>query len=578
MVKPAEGYAKTTDTLLKQYGSIEPIIGDFYHYTATLHVDVLRDVDDSFITIYNGDMSLLTVPCSASTEVTVIEIELSYDELYNIYAVYEGNKKCLGSTSQPIEIFEENPNIMEAVLEFSDGNLQYRYTDGSIDIPIALEYYQEGVVIDDDFDAVDVDVYVDGEKLDDPVSVVCLGGASTIGLTNMEKVAHDINCVFGGGEIISSASVEETISHGIKWDISVNDNGLYNVPLSFNIHISDYIGSSNLDAYFDEGDEGEIWVSPAPQSESRSGSNIILLDSNYNAVHEFTWAGTGTLETNVRFNIDNSGYDYIDVPIRLVGVNEFYVSVPKSPLFYGSVVDILGKVSLSDGGSFPDGLTVTCLNDSHVEPAIEYEEGDVHTIYAYRDYLVNTPVGQDLFFECGGVSNTVHIPVYWQYWVLGRPDYPNSRNISSNYCALIDLSAGHQLKNSSVYNNGTLYFNLLLSNGMNSKTFDEYVMSTYGPESNVITTMDFILVSQTNKAYNTIMDYALGSVKNGSKVRIRYDRKLQKYTLAINGNDVWSKSNSNGNQFYIHIGKNGHLNEMIFKDVQISKIIQLGGE
>lgn len=574
LVKPAEGYAKTTDTLISFSGS-EPILGDYYHYVATFIVNVLRDVDDSFITIYNGDTSLLTVPYTASTDPTSIEVQLSYDEAYNIYAVYEGNKKCLGSTSQPIELFEENPNIIEAVLEFPDGSLQYKYTDGSVDIPIELKYYQEGELVDDDFDAVDVTVYVGKEALDDPVSVVPNGGASIIELTDMEKGAHDIRCVFGGGEIISSASVEQTISHGVKWDISIRDTSLFGVPQVFNIHLSDYIGSTNLDAYFDEGYEGDLWVSPAPQGETREGELDIFLDENYSAIHNFTWQGTGELETSVRFNLDLAGHEHIDVPINLISVSEFGMIVPQSPNFYGDIIDIMGRVSLSNGGSIPDGLEVIGEGYHH-ETNVRVSDDDYHTIYAWRNYDISGAVDNYLTFSCGGKTATVNVPVYWQYWVLGRPDLPNSRHNSLNYCTLTDLSAGHQIKNSSVYNHGTIEFNIL-TGPYTSIAYDNERMMMGA--DNVITTMDFTIVSQTNKAYNTVMDYYMGSVKNGAKIRIQYDRKLEKYTLFINGNEVWNKSNSVGNKFYMHVGKSGHLGEVIIKDVQMRKhLVMEGGD
>lgn len=142
VVRGDKGYVHTTDTLLKEVGERNSSIIEYY--TATFNVDVLRDIQNSKVVIYDNDEAIPVYIDDDKVEMIdwqqggqseTFTVRLGYGVEHKIYAKYLGNNKGLSSKSQIITLFEPLPDKYGTLIERTTDTTQY-YANSSIQIPI----------------------------------------------------------------------------------------------------------------------------------------------------------------------------------------------------------------------------------------------------------------------------------------------------------------------------------------------------------------------------------------------------------------------------------------------------------
>lgn len=117
MVRGDEAYAKTTKVEIAYNGGIRRHIGS---YDVQIVVDVLRDVNDSTLTFFDGDDDIQVTNWSATDSDRTIWLNgLTYDILHEISVQYDGNSSCLKSKSNTVSINEINTLAYETALTSS---------------------------------------------------------------------------------------------------------------------------------------------------------------------------------------------------------------------------------------------------------------------------------------------------------------------------------------------------------------------------------------------------------------------------------------------------------------------------
>ena len=144
VVRGDKGYAHTTDTFLKEVGSRNSSIIEYF--TATFNVDVLRDISDSKVVIYDNGESIPVyidgnpvqmLDWQQNNQSQTFTLKLGYDVEHKIYAKYLGNKKGLPSKSQILTISEPLPNLYGTLIERTTDTSQFE-ANTTINIPISF--------------------------------------------------------------------------------------------------------------------------------------------------------------------------------------------------------------------------------------------------------------------------------------------------------------------------------------------------------------------------------------------------------------------------------------------------------
>lgn len=107
-VSEAEKYTHTTDTLF----NLDSIDKSLLPYmTATFNLDVIRNIGDGKVGIYDGDSLITIVDFNENdTAITDLELELNYEIDHALTARYYGNDECLPSKSKIILLNEPVPD------------------------------------------------------------------------------------------------------------------------------------------------------------------------------------------------------------------------------------------------------------------------------------------------------------------------------------------------------------------------------------------------------------------------------------------------------------------------------------
>lgn len=239
VLKGEEGYARTTDMILNvleyenSYDSIE-------YMRVGLSMNVLRDIGESTIVIYNGENVLRTIQWSDTPSQMTFDEDLTwddenqlliwgdsddtstglrfpYEEENKIYARYMGSKQCMMSVSETYDLTKPVPpkyssslsNIATSNVYDVDGQftLLVGWTCSS---PVSHSR------------TANIKVYVDGDEYNDYYGNISANQTSKTlyiningqSMTQIPNGFHHIRVVYLGDEYTSSSEVEFDISLG----------------------------------------------------------------------------------------------------------------------------------------------------------------------------------------------------------------------------------------------------------------------------------------------------------------------------------------------------------------------------
>lgn len=221
VIKGDKGYAHTTDTLLVEVGSHNTNLIEYF--TATFSVDVLRDIQDSKVVIYdNGEAIPLYVDGAEvqmlnwqqGNQSATFSLKLGYGVEHNIYARYLGNKKGLPSKSKTISLFEPLPNKYGTLIERTTDTSQFD-TNQTISIPIRFTTNRTF----ETSEVKSVDLYVD-DVLETSTNISLSAGQTTatgtLTASGLSSGLHRLEVRFDGDEHNEAFNLPFSISVGYK--------------------------------------------------------------------------------------------------------------------------------------------------------------------------------------------------------------------------------------------------------------------------------------------------------------------------------------------------------------------------
>lgn len=438
VLKGEEAYARSTDCILEEVLHDGERRADWNTDIKAMklefHIDVLRDIGASYVTLYDNDDVIAVYDFDTNThaidliydEDTGIDnrIELNYDVEHHIYAKYMGNKQCLKSQSKSYMVSEPLPASYESSIEI-EGDTLYN-VDATAEFTVRLvgaDYYsdQEIVIYDNNTRVGTVRTDVNGE--------------ATVTIENLVEGKHTLLARFVGTDHLSSA--EESIDYSAGAILSIIDYPSYQIntehmdltvklidycnnPLvGETVNIQEYLLANGQYGWLDEGTgvtdaNGEAIIDTARANISLQ----VLINPNY-------FSG--------RFRARYDSMDLISDEVNITPYNNVTISLTQPTTFTGvnQSLTLTGQVSnVSEPVKVSlDNSIGTVTTDSNGNFTASYRgtgAGDV-TVTA----------------SISNKSSSVTVEDVIQYWKA--PSTFINRNYSLSNVSLSNLTNGFQL-------------------------------------------------------------------------------------------------------------------------------------
>lgn len=238
MVRGDERYARSTKTILAK-GAVTT---STYDFCIKLNVNVLRDVGQSAIMIYDNDAPVGMIPDWESTdnsrEIPISELTYGADHVFT--AKYMGNKECSPSWSNAITVNVPDTNRAVSNLTFLNTNSQFIPHD-SLSNTITLTNDKDNPLYNIDQP---IEVFYDGNSIGDPI-LTNDEGQITFSISDVGDIGlHTIRAEYGGGEHLTTKTINMSISVGyILEPVSTPSLIIKGVETSFRISLKDCLGN-----------------------------------------------------------------------------------------------------------------------------------------------------------------------------------------------------------------------------------------------------------------------------------------------------------------------------------------------
>ena len=210
MVRGDERYARSTKVILED-GEVQT---SSYDFSVELSVNVLRDVGESSIVIYDNDLPVgLIKDWTSTNNGATIEIDgLSYDIDHNFTAEYTGNTQCSPSLSNSITVNVHDTNRATSNLTISSG-IQYN-PNASLTKTVTLTNANNAASYNN---GQELDVYYDDEFVE---TITTSDGTATFSIDDVGAIgSHTIKVEYAGSEHLTSKTVTMNLSVGYLLEI-----------------------------------------------------------------------------------------------------------------------------------------------------------------------------------------------------------------------------------------------------------------------------------------------------------------------------------------------------------------------
>ena len=332
IVRGEESYARTTDCMLTEIlhnGERREDWNTHLDYMLLeFRIDVVRDVGASEVVLYDNDVVLGVYPFDTNSHYIDLKFEdsehdnrimLNYDVEHNLYAKYMGNKQCLKSQSKTYSFYEAMPDAYNCSLSLLESDeetpLSIDYDTGDtvslkVKIDAETEVGQEYVAGND------IEIYVDGVKLEDDYTTGIGGITPSIEIEDLTDGEHTITARFNGTEYLAFSSTTMDISVGyVASIISYPSYLINNNPFDASVKVTDYLNNpqqgftvtqisssvsattnGNGMAYFNSihDDDGELSFVSASPSLVNYNSNIVDITDYENVTVSLSQSSTIT--------------------------------------------------------------------------------------------------------------------------------------------------------------------------------------------------------------------------------------------------------------------------------------------
>ena len=244
ILKGEEAYARSTDCILEEVLHDGERRADWNTDIKAMklefHIDVLRDIGASYVTLYDNNDVIAVYDFDTNThaidliydEDTGIDnrIQLNYDVEHHIYAKYMGNKQCLKSQSKSYMVSEPLPASYDSSIEI-EGDTLYN-VDATAEFTIRLvgaDYYSDQEIV----------IYDNNTRVDTVRTDV--NGEATVTIENLVEGKHTLLARFVGTDHLSSA--EESIEYSAGAILSIINYPSYQINaehMNLTVKLIDY--------------------------------------------------------------------------------------------------------------------------------------------------------------------------------------------------------------------------------------------------------------------------------------------------------------------------------------------------
>lgn len=515
VLKGEEAYARTTDVLADIISDFDDCNSHIRYCRVGLEVDVLREVGDAFVNIYDDDTMLLSIPWGEDMESIINNsyyndkgiywqndklvigssdnvdtgLFLSYDTLHNIQVKYTGNKQCLASKSDVISFIEEKPDSYASTMTATASSVSVETGDSvafTLNLSIPTSDIQHTVQVYDNGSLIDT-LTIDANE---DVSY------SKSGLSNG---LHSIRFLFIGDE--EAFSSETTVDVSVGYKLLLVDVPSYVVngtSASVGVSLTDYLDNPlELKTVQMIDDYGEISQSSAQTDEN----GYVLIEP----------VSVGTTPIRAVYQSNSNMYysEKVTVPVYTPlsidiqpsrgvisnGVST-QVSINLNPL---PPVDVQVPVTVTRRSGTTSTTVTVPANSYGVLPLTGDGEGDI-TISATLGSVTGTDIVEDTI----------------QYWsVSNSADF--NRRYYEDYTSLSVVNNGYKLQSG---NNGTDMY-LLFASMPNMDLLVEFDVKSSCQEFGIYNNAEMGFVYQLNAGDKVSITYTSngsGSWKFSSKV------------------------------------------------------------
>lgn len=239
-VSDSAGYTHTTDTLLKNT-SVTSVYRNYF--TAVFSLDVIRNLGDSKVGIYDNDTLLDLITFNEQTnKITNLSYNLAYGVEHNLEARYMGNDECLPSKSMVIPLYQPLPSGFESQIMFIHESTPIDGTEYNLVNPEDGSQIMGLLLKDDENTAIrgaDVSLILDGEEENMMTDTTNNSGYVQFTLGSMEFGIHTLKAIYEGDSTYIGVEADLTWYFGIQTNVTVSKIIAGQKP-KFNVHVEDY--------------------------------------------------------------------------------------------------------------------------------------------------------------------------------------------------------------------------------------------------------------------------------------------------------------------------------------------------
>ena len=336
MVRGDERYARSTSTVME----LRDVSLQSEYFLQDIFVNVLRDVGNAGLVVYDNDVPIYTMNTWQSTDTgRVITLPaLAYDSEHNLRVKYIGNGQCSPSMSKSETVNITNPYYFDSSLTITVPPIQSEYV--TVTLTLSNTESTEWSANQP------LEVYYDNTLID--TATTNNQGVATTTVTVGNIGLHELKVVYKGSNHLTNCTETVPISVGRKAEfISYPLVGVHMQDATFKVKLTDFLDNpiANENMVIRSHFNGESYVFGYGQTDSQGLITITGTIDNTKC--------DGTFSV-VAYNIEDTSISNV----RIVTVNSLSVDYSAPRLYYNENLIISANI-----GENIEGVPVRFIQD-----------------------------------------------------------------------------------------------------------------------------------------------------------------------------------------------------------------------
>ena len=336
MVRGDERYARSTSTVME----LREVSLQSEYFLQDIFVNVLRDVGNAGLVVYDNDVPIYTMNTWQSTDTgRVITLPaLAYDSEHNLRVKYIGNGQCSPSMSKSETVNITNPYYFDSSLTITVPPIQSEYV--TVTLTLSNTESTEWSANQP------LEVYYDNTLID--TATTNNQGVATTTVTVGNIGLHELKVVYKGSNHLTNCTETVPISVGRKAEfISYPLVGVHMQDATFKVKLTDFLDNpiANENMVIRSHFNGESYVFGYGQTDSQGLITITGTIDNTKC--------DGTFSV-VAYNIEDTSISNV----RIVTVNSLSVDYSAPRLYYNENLIISANI-----GENIEGVPVRFIQD-----------------------------------------------------------------------------------------------------------------------------------------------------------------------------------------------------------------------